>query len=261
MGTLNWTPCWAYVSFAFLSVLLAILCAPRHWYDAGFESEPSRAAPPARLMSVRELSLHDGEESSRGLYVALLGQVFDVRRGQKHYGVGGAYHCMAGKDASLAFVTGDFTESGLTDDVSGLSPLQAVALYDWLGFYQRDYTPVGRLVGRFYTDSGQPTEALLQVEESLREGRRLKAQSRAERELFPPCNSEWSAANGGRVWCSTKSGGVQRDWVGVPRKLYSPGSSHSRCVCVKDSSAAQNPNLQEYEGCPVSLGPGQQRWG
>lgn len=48
-----------------------------------------------------------------------------------------------GKDASLAFVTGDFTESGLTDDVSSLSPLQVLALFDWLAFYQRTYTAVG----------------------------------------------------------------------------------------------------------------------
>lgn len=48
-----------------------------------------------------------------------------------------------GKDASLAFITGDFTESGLTDDVSSLSPLQVVALFDWLLFYQRTYQTVG----------------------------------------------------------------------------------------------------------------------
>lgn len=47
------------------------------------------------------------------------------------------------------------------------------------------------------------------------------------------------------------SGGVERDWVGVPRKLYSPGSSGPRCVCVEDpSAAAEDPNLQNYEGCP-----------
>lgn len=50
---------------------------------------------------------------------------------------------LSGKDASLAFITGDFTESGLTDDVSSLSPLEVVALYDWLAFYQRDYQNVG----------------------------------------------------------------------------------------------------------------------
>lgn len=48
-----------------------------------------------------------------------------------------------GKDASLAFVTGDFTESGLTDDVSSLSPSQVMTLYDWLAFYQKEYQAVG----------------------------------------------------------------------------------------------------------------------
>lgn len=48
-----------------------------------------------------------------------------------------------GKDASLAFVTGDFTESGQTDDVSSLSPSQVMALYDWLAFYQKEYQAVG----------------------------------------------------------------------------------------------------------------------
>lgn len=51
---------------------------------------------------------------------------------------------LSGKDASLAFITGDFTESGLVDDVSSLSPLQIVALYDWLAFYQRQYQHVGK---------------------------------------------------------------------------------------------------------------------
>lgn len=60
------------------------------------------------------------------------------------------------------------------------------------------------VTGRFYGESGQPTEALLQAEASLAEGRRIKAQSEVERLRFPPCNSQWSAAEGGRVWCTTK---------------------------------------------------------
>lgn len=51
---------------------------------------------------------------------------------------------VSGRDASRAFVTGDFSEAGLNDDVSDLSPSQIVALYDWLAFYQKDYTPVGK---------------------------------------------------------------------------------------------------------------------
>ncbi|XP_041947669.1 neuferricin isoform X5 [Alosa sapidissima] len=155
------------------------------------------------------------------------------------------------KDASRAFVTGDFTEAGLTDDVSDLSPSQIVALYDWLTFYQKDYTPVGRAEGYFYSADGEPTEALRQVEVALEQGLQLKAQAQAHSVQYPPCNTEWSSA-GGRVWCSTQSGGVKREWVGVPRKLFSPGSSRSHCVCLQQElSRSDNPNLQEYSGCPA----------
>ncbi|XP_070838885.1 neuferricin [Chaetodon trifascialis] len=237
----------SYVFFAFLSV--AVLFLSREWVvKFGKEATLGQSV---RLLSSRELSLYDGEEGSKGLYLAILGQVFDVHKGHKHYGPGGAYHFMAGKDASLAFITGDFTESGLTDDVSSLSPLQVLALYDWLAFYQRDYQAVGLVIGQFYSETGQPTEALLRAEASLAEGQQIKAQSAAEMLRFPSCNSQWSAASGGQVWCSTKSGGVERGWTGVPRKLFSPGSSGVRCVCVEDpSTAEEDPNLQKYDGCP-----------
>lgn len=240
-----------YVLVAVLA--LAVLYIPRDWsVTFGYGSKHQEPPAAVRLLCSRELSLYDGREGSKGLYLAILGQVFDVHKGHKHYGPGGAYHFMAGRDASLAFVTGDFTESGLTDDVSSLSPLQVMALYDWLAFYQREYQFAGLLIGRFYSETGQPTEALLQVEASLAEGRRIKAQSEADKVRFPACNTEWSAARGGRVWCSTKSGGVERGWTGVPRKIFSPGSSSVRCVCVKDPSAAQeDPNLQKYDGCPA----------
>ncbi|XP_072524242.1 neuferricin [Salminus brasiliensis] len=217
-------------------------------------SEPAVgvSAHSGRLLNQQELSLHHGGENSKGLYLAVLGQVFDVEKGRKHYGPQGGYHFFTGRDASRAFVTGDFTEAGLSDDVTDLSPSQIVALYDWLTFYQKDYTPVGRLIGRFYTESGQPTNALRQVETSLAEGLRLKAQAEEENQLFPTCNSEWSSTSGGRVWCSTKSGGVHRDWAGVPRMLFSPGSGHTRCVCARpdDPTRLNNPNLQEYKDCP-----------
>ncbi|KAL4660591.1 neuferricin [Arapaima gigas] len=210
------------------------------------------SGPPGRLLREDELCRYRGETGSPGLYLSLLGHVFDVSKGRRHYGPGGGYHFFAGKDASRAFVTGDFSETGLTDDVSGLTPAQVVALYDWLAFYQKDYRSVGKLIGRFYSDSGQPTEALRHMEATLAEGLKLKAQAEADSKHFPSCNSEWSATAGGRVWCSTQSGGVHRNWVGVPRKLYLPGSTGSRCVCVQSSDPTQmeNPSLREYEGCP-----------
>ncbi|MEQ2246886.1 Neuferricin [Ilyodon furcidens] len=238
----------SYALFASLSVLVAVLFFPPDWpVNLGKQSQK---VPPARLLSRSDLSLYDGEKDSRGLYLAILGQAFDVLKGHKHYGPGGAYHCMAGKDASLAFITGDFTKRGLIDDVSSLSPLQVLALYEWLAFYQRQYQHVGFVVGRFYDENGHPTEALLEVEALLAEGQKLKAQSEVEKVHFPACNSEWSTGHGGRVWCSTKSGGVIRDWTGVPRKLFSPVSGHVQCVCIKDPSTANDPSLQKYEGCP-----------
>ncbi|XP_015252048.1 PREDICTED: neuferricin [Cyprinodon variegatus] len=239
----------SYALVTCLSVLAAVLFfTPDSPVNVGNESE--KGPPGARLLNRRDLSLYNGEEGSKGLYLALLGQVFDVQKGHKHYGPGGAYHSLAGTDASLAFITGDFTESGLIDDVSSLSPLQVGALYDWLDFYHRQYHHVGLVAGRFYDESGQPTEALLEVEALRAEGQRLKAQSEAEKVHFPACNSEWSSGRGGRVWCSTKSGGVIRDWKGVPRKLFSPVSGRVQCVCIRDpSAAAEDPNLQKYDGC------------
>lgn len=67
-------------------------------------------------------------------------------------------------------------------------------------------------------------------------------------QVFPPCNSEWKKDTGGRVWCSTKSGGVTRDWVGVPRIYTDPTARGSRCACVKNfgpglsAQAAQGAN-------------------
>ncbi|XP_057676704.1 neuferricin [Corythoichthys intestinalis] len=239
-----------YVILSILSACLAALFLPGQWWLKS--GSKSRQELPRPLLNSHELSLYDGKEGSKGIYLAILGQVFDVREGRKHYGPGGAYHFLAGKDASLAFITGDFTESGLTDDVSSLSPLQVVALFDWLLFYQRTYQSVGLVIGRFYSKSGKPTAFLLHVESLLVKGQQLKAKTEAEMLYYPSCNSQWSTARGGRVWCSTQSGGIQRSWTGVPRKLFSVGASGSRCVCVEDPSTAnENPNLQEYDGCPT----------
>lgn len=41
---------------------------------------------------------------------SIVGEVFDVSKGEKHYGKRGAYRGFTGRDASRAFVTGDFTE-------------------------------------------------------------------------------------------------------------------------------------------------------
>ena len=49
----------------------------------------------------------------------------------------------SGRDASRAFVTGQFDEEGLTDDIEGLSTQDYLGLDEWLNFYKSDYKFVG----------------------------------------------------------------------------------------------------------------------
>ena len=51
-----------------------------------------------------------------GLKVAICGQVFDVSKGAEFYAKGAGYGFFAGRDASLAFATGNF-KTNLTDNV------------------------------------------------------------------------------------------------------------------------------------------------
>ena len=44
-----------------------------------------------------------------------------MSKGAKHYAPGMGYSFFTGRDGSRAFVSGDFTEAGLVDDLTGLS--------------------------------------------------------------------------------------------------------------------------------------------
>ena len=49
------------------------------------------------------------------------------------------------------------------------------------------------------------------------------------------------------------SGGITRNWIGVPRMLYeSPGSKQYRCICIRlDSKEFEEYKaiIQAYDGC------------
>lgn len=120
--------------------------------------------------------------------------------------------------------------------------------------------------GRFYGQDGLPTPELTRTEAMIARGVQANKQDLEEKQRFPPCNAEWSSARGSRLWCSPKSGGVSRDWTGVPRKLFKPGAKEPHCVCVKTTGAPSDqtpdspphrnrgdldhPSLAEYPGCP-----------
>ena len=99
---------------------------------------------PSKIFTKEELKQYDGSEGSKGLYLAFLGRVYDVSKGKQHYGPGGGYSFFAACDATRAFVTGEFNEEGLIEDVEGLSPAQMLEVKNWVDFYHQDYTPVGK---------------------------------------------------------------------------------------------------------------------
>ncbi|KAG8172537.1 hypothetical protein JTE90_019372 [Oedothorax gibbosus] len=216
------------------------------------------------LFTAEQLKKFDGGAESKGLYLAILGEVFDVEKGAQHYKPGGGYAFFAGRDATRAYITGDFTEAGLIDDVSDFEAASLASLEDWLGFYKEEYKYVGKVVGRYYDQNGQPTKELLSIKEKMNTVQKNKYQDEVDKQTFPPCNSEWSKEKGSKVWCSKKSGGVDRSWVGVPRELHVEGRD-PRCVCIKNfgpPSLGQDtkknrgdldhPGLKEYPGCPES---------
>lgn len=62
-----------------------------------------------------------------------------------------------GRDATRAFVSGDFSEKGLVDDVEGLGYQDLLGIFDWIKFYEKDYDLVGYLEGTYYNAFGKPT--------------------------------------------------------------------------------------------------------
>ncbi len=214
-----------------------------------------------RVFTKAELKEYDGSDPEKGPYLGFMGEVFDVSKGKAHYGLGGGYSFFSGIDGSRAFVTGKFNEEGLIEDIEGLSNQDYLGLQEWTEFYHKDYVYVGKLEGKFYDADGKETAYMNKARKWIDAALADKEKMNEEKKLFPPCNTEWSAAKGRRVWCTNKSGGVDRPWVGRPRRLFYPGRKE-RCACVRDSGPPStdmsaggtvgdlnNPHLKEFEGC------------
>ncbi|KAL1358130.1 membrane-associated progesterone-binding protein 4 [Arachis duranensis] len=199
---------------------------------------------PQRLFSAEELALFNGTDERLPILLGILGSVFDVTKGKSHYGAGGGYNHFAGRDASRAFVSGNFTGDGLTDSLRGLSSTEVKSVVEWRDFYFKTYKYVGKLVGRYYDGQGNPTKYMKGVEAKAARGAQLLDKQKIEEAKLPSCNSRWSQDEGGEVWCD----------VGHPRMVQRPleialtGKMSKRCACFEESQLNQ-PGLEVYEGC------------
>ncbi|CAI5533653.1 unnamed protein product [Closterium sp. Naga37s-1] len=212
-------------------------------------SNPRKAQWQAdKLWSAEELAKYNGSTKGVPLLLGILGDVFDVTKGRKHYGKGQGYNHFAGRDATRAFVSGNFSGDGLTDDLTGLSGEQCIGIADWRDFYFKTYIHVGKLVGRFYDEQGKPRDALGEFDELLKEGKRLRDVAKVAEKKYPGCNSRWAQNEGGKVWCDS---GVPRKIPRIPEAEGGPvgGSEDTRCACFTKEQLASRSDLHEYDGC------------
>ena len=158
-----------------------------------------------RLLTKEELAKHGFNGPNQPLLLAVMGRVYNVDKGRDHYyGPNGGYNFFSGRDGTRAFVTGEFNDEGLIDDIRGLKPAEINELQTWIDFYNKDYTFYGKVIGAFYDKDGRPTEELTYFEEMKEKYKVLKKNEKNEQNKYPGCNSRWSEAAGGEVFCSTK---------------------------------------------------------
>ncbi|XP_053678577.1 neuferricin homolog [Anopheles nili] len=200
-----------------------------------------------QIFTDTDLLQYNGKESEY-LYLVILGHVYDVTKGLKHYGLGQAYHMFIGHDASRSFVTGEFDKySDELSDVSSLTDAELQQLLTWKEFYDKTYDYVGKAVGRYFDDEGQPTAYYNHVLT-----RASKAEQSKDVPKFPSCNVEWKPETGTRVWCTNRSGnGQERSWVGRPRKIVPDdsvdGQNTQFCACVPEKVSDEQ--YVPFPGC------------
>ncbi|CAF3819952.1 unnamed protein product [Rotaria sordida] len=202
-----------------------------------------------RLFTPDELQSYTKDE----LYLAILGHVFNVTSAPQFYSSTGSYKFFTGRDAARGFHTGGTSAEDLTDDLTGLTDEDIAGIYGWLTFYQKQYPQIGKLIGRYFDSNGAPTEHFSNVLTSVNIMKKKKEEQARFEQQWPPCNSEWSHDAGKRVWCTEKSGGIERPWTGVPRRYFDSSTKTERCVCVKNADQ-QDGRFRQYEDCsPTSI--------
>jgi predicted heme/steroid binding protein len=215
-----------------------------------YPPEPRCLPRSERLFTPTTLKVYDGgPESSGKVYLAFLGVVYDVSRGIKHYGPDGTYHAFAGKDASRAFVTGEFRDvnkEGLLDDVSDLETSSFSGIKEWASFYEREYIKVGRVVGAYFDTEGCPTDKMKIVHEKYSKLEKEESNKKHIEQDYPPCNMEWSQdTKTTRLWCSSSSGGVNRKWIGRPKKITITETKETRCACIQTKEEKEAEDKRE----------------
>jgi len=108
---------------------------------------PREDLPPPKddPFTLEELKAFDGSDTSKPVYVAIKGTVFDVSRKRDTYGPGGSYAVFAGKDGSRGLGLSSLKPEDAVPDWSTLEEKDRKTLDDWHAFFTKRYHVVGRV--------------------------------------------------------------------------------------------------------------------
>lgn len=114
-------------------------------------SKVEEEAPIMKEFTEAELSSYNGRDSKKPIYLSVAGSIFDVSSARRHYRVGESYNCLAGRDATGAFIEGTLSDEVMkkfsTSAVQeSLSDEQQNNLENWLDFFKQKYPVVGTLI-------------------------------------------------------------------------------------------------------------------
>ncbi|KAK1563058.1 hypothetical protein Q3G72_021602 [Acer saccharum] len=112
----------------------------------------------------------------------------------------------------------DAPGDGLTDSLRGLSSSNVKSVVEWRDFYFRSYKFVGKLVGRYYDNQGNPTKYLKGAEAKAARGAQLMEKQKTEEAKQPSCNAKWSQEEGGER----------------PQEIALTGKINKRCACFNE---------------------------
>lgn len=129
----------------------------------------------SQFTSVREHSKIGVDEPA--IWLSIIGEVYDVTKGNEYYAQGSGYGVFAGRDASVAFMTGNFTPEEAEKSLDVLKNSELIGVVSWRDFYRDHevYQFVGLLEDeRYYDAEGKPTQPMIEL------GKRIKVAQQEE---------------------------------------------------------------------------------
>jgi len=203
--------------------------------DADYPRLPAvPRAKGAPVWSPEELKPHDGTDLSIPLLLSIVGEVYDVATGAKHYAPGKGYAGFAGNDVSRSFATG-LGEGDRTSKISDLDPEEVHGVLGWRGFYRdhETYRFVGFLEGIYFDKDGTPTEEGARVD-VMHEDQNIVDKMRTDlKKRFLGCNTKHEQNKPlFEIWCDDGYHGQKSKPLHVYFKPPGDAKQEDWCACL-----------------------------